>query len=149
MTRLGVIRMVVNPLAPRIWKLVPELVSSFGGETALDYLLLCPATQRACSPSAKPLGDSYPSFIPTVLPSVKTIHSNLTAVTSKPGKSGHPDRGLGGQLLEVPPGETQMLIKLSSMVPDDPTASAVSEQLSHEAKVTVWATPRWYLARTV
>jgi hypothetical protein len=154
MTRLGTLHLLVNPLAPRIWKLWvagestgPVITSRWG----LDYLLLVPSTQRACSPSGKPYGGSYPPFIASLAPTVKTVRSDLSALISEPGKNGHPDHGLGGQLLELPPGESSLLAKLSSLVPDPPPsvpASPASEQLSHEAKVTVTVTPRWFLART-
>lgn len=148
MTRLGTLHLVVNPLAPRIWKLVLEGHANAVAKWGVDYALVVPVTQRACSPSSKANNTSYPAFIANSNPTVKTVHSDLSAVISKPGKNGHPDRGLGGQLLEVPPGEVEMLLKLSSLVPDDPTASAISESLAFEGKVTVTVTPRWYLART-
>jgi virginiamycin B lyase len=149
MTRLGTLHLLVNPLAPRIWKLVLEgNLNEGGGELGVDYLLLEPVLQRACSPSSKLANSSYPPFIANVGPTVKTVRSDLSAVVAKPGKYGHPDHGLGGQLLELPPGETEMLVKLSSLVPDAPQESPESEQLSHEAKVTVTVTPRWFLART-
>jgi hypothetical protein len=45
---------------------------------------------------------------------------------------------MGGELLEtLPPGNTDMLLKLSSLVPDDPTVDATSEQVSHTATVHV------------
>lgn len=150
MVRLGTLHFVVNPLAPRVWLVTYEGLPTEESieEWGLNYLLLVPITQRACSPSAKPAGPTFPSFIRSIATTVKTVYSNLTAVTGKPGKSGHPDTGLGGQLIELPPGETNMLLKLSSMVPDAPVGSPVSEQLSYEATMAVTVTPRWYLART-
>lgn len=151
MTRLGTLHLLVNPLAPRIWKLWVEGEAAVGGRWGLDYLLLVPSTQRACSPSGKPYGASYPPFIAGLGPTAKTVRSDLSALISEPGKNGHPDHGLGGQLLELPAGESQLLVKLSSLVPDPPAsvaASPVSEQLSHECKVSVTVAPRWFLART-
>lgn len=152
MTRLGTIRMLVNPLSPRIWNLVVQLTClSTATKMGIDYLMLCPVLQRSCGPSGKVNGETYPRFAQTAQAISKTIKSDLTALTGKPGKNGHPDVGLGGQLLEVPPGEAQLLAKLCSMVPDDPTElNNVSEQLAYSnTKVTVWVTPRFYLARTV
>ncbi len=149
-TRLGTLHLVVNPLAPRIWNLVVE--GRAGNEAAswgIDALYLCPSTQRACSPSGKANGPSYPDFIANAAATVKTIRSDLSALVAKPGKNGHPDHGLGGQLLELPPGETKLLAMLASLVPDDPTSSTASDQLAFEAKVTVWVTPRFFLTRTV
>jgi hypothetical protein len=149
MTRLGTLHLLCNPLAPRIWKLVVEGSSIAAAEWGLDYLLVVPSMQRACSPSSKPNNAAYPPFIANVGATVKTIRSNLSGLIAEPGKNGHPDHGLGGQLLEVPPGESELLVKLSSLVPDDPTVSAASEQLAYESQVRVLVTPRWFLARTV
>lgn len=219
-TRLGTIHMLVNPLAPRIWKLVLEGASEVAGHWAVDYLVCVPSLQRACSPSSKPNNAAYPPFIANVGPTVKTVRSNLSAVIARatptftlkgkltsgsaevhievkeeiatyPEKgmtvegtgiptgttiltvglgvltlsqpvtttaeetltlsierNGHPDHGLGGQLMQIPSGESELVCKLSSLVPDSPEVNASTEQTSHEAKVTVTVTPRWFLART-
>jgi len=151
--RLGTLHMLANPLAPAIWRLtVNTKVAPIAGKEfpklGLNYLLLHPSTQRACSPTAKAAGTSYPFFIPSVAATKKTVQSNLAGLIGRPGENGFPSAGLGGQVLELPPGSAKMLVKLSSLVPDDPTASPRSEQLSHEAKIVVWATPRWFIART-
>lgn len=149
MTRLGTLHLLVNTLAPRIWKIVVNghVESLSVPKWGIDYLVLVPSLARSCSPSGQPLGRSYPQFIPTVAAAVKTVKSDLSGLLAKPGKNGHPHTGLGGQVLEIPAGEAEMLLKLSSLVPDDPTLSATSEQVSHEAKVTVWVTPRYFLSR--
>lgn len=150
LTRLGVLHLLVNPLAPRIWKLVVE--GTITGATispwGLDCLFLAPSLQRACSPSSKPNNAAYPKFIANSTATVKTIRSDLSGLVNQPGKNGHPDHGLGGQLLQLPAGETQMLVKLSSMIPDAPEVTPLSEQLDYPAVVTVWVTPRWQLVRT-
>jgi hypothetical protein len=142
----------VNPLAPRVWKLVLEGSPSFPDGidplVALDYLILAPARQRACSPTGKANDSSYPQFISNTAATVKTINSNLSALVAQPGKYGHPDHGLGGQLMLLPPGEADLLVKLSSLVPDNPEASAATEQVTYEGKLIVTVTPRWNIART-
>jgi hypothetical protein len=148
MTRLGTLHLLCNPLAPRIWKLYIFGHSGAIAPFALDYLVLAPSLQRACSPTSKENNAAYPQFITNTTPTVKAIRSNLSAVVAKPGKNGHPDHGLGGQLLQFPPGETDLLLKLSSLVPDSPAITSASEQLEHECNVTVWVTPRWFLTRT-
>jgi len=134
--------------APRIWRLCVQGIASAPALWGIDYLLAGPVTQRACSPSGKPLGPSYPRFLGNVSAAVKTIRSDLSALVNEPGKFGHPDHGLGGQLLELPPGESSLLCKLSSVIPDNPAPGNVSELLSHGATVTVTVTPRFFLART-
>jgi virginiamycin B lyase len=148
LTRLGTLHLLVNPLAPRIWKLWLEGTCASVGEWGVDYLLVVPVLQRACSPSSKEDTAAYPRFIANIGPTVKTVKSNLSALIAKPGKNGHPDSGLGGQLMTLPAGSTQLLVKLSSGVPDSPAVSAAVEQASYSAAVTVTVTPRFFLART-
>lgn len=149
LTRLGTLHLLVNPLAPRVWYLWLEGECESAYEWGVNYLICVPSLQRACSPSSKENNAAYPRFMANVGPTVKTVRSNLSALISKPGKNGHPDHGLGGELLQLPPGETDMLIKLSSLVPDSPAVNGNSEQVSYEAKITVNVTPRFFLARTV
>jgi len=148
--RLGTLRMLVDPVHPRIWLL--WLAASIGagssGEIGVDYLALDPANGRACSPCSKPNDSGYPDFIASTAETSKTVKSDLSALVAKPPAFGHPDHGLGGQLLELPPGEDELLVKLSSLVPDDPTAFATDEQLAHSATVHVACTPRWNLVRS-
>lgn len=149
LTRLGTLHLLVNALAPRIWKLVVEGTAGVAAaDWGIDYVLVVPSLQRACSPSSKPYNSSYPAFITNVGATVKTIRHNLSALISKPGKNGHPDHGLGGQLLELPPGETDLVVKLSNMVPDSPQVTVTFDQPSYTGAVTVTVTPRWFLART-
>ncbi|MGH2878956.1 MAG: hypothetical protein ACRDK4_05030 [Solirubrobacteraceae bacterium] len=150
MTRLGTLRMLVDPLRPRKW--LVWLGGAVGADTSgawgVDYLCLVAGAQRACSPSSKANDSTYPTFIGSTAETSKTVKSDLSALVSLPPKYGHPDHGLGGQLLELPPGEVEMLAKLSSLVADDPTSNATTEQLSHAATVHVAVTPRWYLMRS-
>ena len=148
-TRLGTLHLLVNPLAPRIWRLYVEGESDTFEEWGIDYLVVVPSLQRACSPSGKPNNSSFPQFISNIGPTVKTVKSNLSATLNRPGKNGHPDHGLGGQLMYLPPGETDLFVRLASQVPDSPTISEGGDQLSYPAKVTVTVTPRFFLARTV
>lgn len=145
--RLGTLRMLIDPLRPRIWLLWLEGAVGAGssGEWGLDYLWLASSTQRACSPTSKANDAAYPVFVSSTAETSKTIKSDLSALVSLPPKFGHPDHGLGGQLLELSPGENELFCKLSSLVPDDPTPSALSERLSHSATVHGAVTPRWNL----
>lgn len=149
-TRLGTLRMLVDPLRPRKWLLwlAGTVGAGTSGQWGVDYLILVPGGSRACSPSGKPNDAGYPPFVSSTGETSKTIKNDLSALVAKPPQFGHPDHGLGGQLLELPPGESQLLVKLSSLVPDDPTANTTSEQLAHTATVHVAVTPRWQLVRS-
>jgi hypothetical protein len=143
--RLGVLRMRVDALRPRRWALRLGAAGTLG--TAVDYLLLAPALGRAASPTAKSHLSGYPSFISSMAETSKTIKADLSALVAKPPAFGYPDHGLGGQLIEIPPGEDQVLVKLSSQIPNDPLQNG-SEQLAHPASVHVQVTPRWNLVRS-
>jgi hypothetical protein len=148
--RLGTLRMLVDPLRPRRWLvwLAGSVGAGSSGEWGLDYLLPVPANARACSPSSKANDAGYPPFVASTAETSKTVKSDLSALVAKPPAYGHPDHGLSGQLIEIPAGEDELLVKLSSLVPDDPTSDATSEQLAHSATVHLAVTPRWYLARS-
>jgi len=148
--RLGTLHLLVDPLRPRKWLL--WLAGAVGagsfGNFGIDYLVLVLSRQRACSRSGVADDSGYPDFLSTTAEVSKTIRSDLSALIAAPGKWGHPDHGLGGQLLELPPGNVDTLLKLSSLVPDDPTVSSASEQLSHTAGIALSVTPRYYAFRT-
>ena len=58
------------------------------------------------------------------------------------------DSGLGGSLIEIPAGTTEFFVKLSSLVPDDPTPDTTSEQLSHTGVTGAFEiTPRYWIVK--
>jgi hypothetical protein len=116
----------------------------------LDYLLLLPANQRALSPSGKANDATFPIFIPDTSELTKRIRSDLSGtIKDAAGGVGEVDTsGLGGFLLEFPPGDIDTVVKLSSLVPDDPTSNTTTEQLAHSATVHFAVTPRWRLGRS-
>lgn len=148
--RLGTLRLLVDTTRPRIWLL--WLSGSVGAGTSgawgVDYLMLVPASSRACGPSSKPNDGTFPPFVSSTAETSKVIRCDLSATVAKPPAYGHPDHGLGGQLLEIPPGEVTLVAKLSSLAPDDPTSDATTEQLAHSATVHAAVTPRWNLFRS-
>jgi hypothetical protein len=151
MVRLGTLRMLVDATRPRVWLLwlAGAVGAGSSGAWGVDYLVLVPATQRACGPTSKANDSGYPQFVASTAETSKQVKADLSATTAKPPAYGHPDHGLGGQLIEPPGGvENQLLVKLSSLVPDDPTSDATSEQLAHTATVHVAVTPRWQLLRS-
>lgn len=148
--KLGTLSMPVDVATPLKWNL--KVAAAWGGGSTgicgLDYLWLVPAKQRALSPTSKPAGDgSYPKFISSVSDTNKTIRRDLSGrVASGAGSSGR-DTGLGGSLLELPPGNVDLLLKLSSLVPDDPTSDTSAEQLAHTVTGSVVVWPRYWVAR--
>lgn len=149
-TRLGTLRLRVDPRRPRKW--LVWLGASVGigssGVFGLDYLKLVRSRQRACSPSGVVDDTGYPDFMSSTAQTSKTIRTDLSAMVASPPKWGHPDHGLAGQLIELPIGSVDVACKLSSLVPDDPTVNANTEQLAHTGTVEMNVTPCWHLLRS-
>lgn len=152
--RLGTLQMVVDRDNPRRWKLwlAGSYAAGSSSSFVLDYLVLVPARKRALSPSGKALDSGFPKFIASTGNTTKRVRSDLSGRVNS-GAYGaanqHPDHGLGGSLLELPPGDVDMLVKLSSLVPDDPSSTTDSEQLAHtSAAVRLDVRPRWAYLRT-
>ena len=154
--RLGIVNVTTaaSDLAP--YNLLIEVTTAAGstGTLGIDYVILVWARGRALSPTGVANDTNYPTFAGSTTASTKTIYSDLSA-TVMPGENvqggaqlwPYPDHGLGGRLLEWPIGDLEMIGKLSSLVPDDPTSDATSEQLAHTAMVHAAVTPRYHLLR--
>lgn len=150
--RLGTLTFLVDRQRPVRWKL--RLAGSYAagstGSFGVDYLFLAAARMRACGPTGKALDATYPKFVQSTGETTKTIKSDLSGRVRNPGsysRFDHPDAGLGGSLLELPAAAADVAVKLSSLVPDDPTSDATNEQLAHTATLHLAVTPRYHLAR--
>jgi hypothetical protein len=148
--RLGTVHLRVDRRRPRSWLLWLDASVGLGtsGAFGIDYLVVVPSRQRACSPTGVANDSGYPDFISSTSQTSKTIYSDLSASVAIPPKWGHPDHGLAGELIELPPGQLDALCKLSSLVPDDPTASGNTEQRDHTGAIEMNVTPRWHLLRS-
>lgn len=147
--RLGTLTLPVDRSRPARWKLwlAGSTAAGSGGDFGLDYLWLAPVRGRAAQITGKANDGTYPRFVQSTAETSKVITSDLRGATSKPPNPLVPDHGLGQALLELPAPDVDLLIKLSSLVPDDPTSDATSEQLVHDATVHAAITPRWHLFR--
>jgi hypothetical protein len=147
--KLGSLNLPVDASQPLKYNV--KVQASWGtgssGVFGLDYLVLVPARQRALSPTAKPNDVNYPKFIQTTSLTTKIIRSDLSGGVASGAGNFSRDSGLGGSLIEFPPGNVDFVIKLSSLVPDDPTASAASEFIGHVISGGIRVTPRYWLAR--
>lgn len=149
--RLGTLTVPVRRVGgPVGWYLEIAPTTTGGtGVLGLDYVIVVPVNARALSPTNKALNTSYPRFLPAGVTSNKTVRSDLSGLIGIPGGSGNQTtaNGLGGSPLELPVGNVDMLVKLSSLVPDDPTSDTTSETLAHTATVTVSPIPRFQYLR--
>jgi hypothetical protein len=147
--KLGTLSMPVNTAAPLKWNLKVAAAWSAGSSSflGLDYLVLVPSRQRALSPSAKPNDASYPDFIGSTGATTKTVRPDLSGIVASGAGNPGRDSGLGGSLIELPVGNVDLMVMLSSIVADDPTVDASTMQISHTGVTgSVRVTPRVWLA---
>jgi hypothetical protein len=114
--------------------------------TIVDVMLV-PSRSRALSPSGKANDGNYPKFVAATSELTKHIRVDLSATLIEPGSSEVATRGLGGSLIETSGNNLSAVVKLSSLVPDDPTSNTSTEQLNHSATVHLALTPRGRLGR--
>lgn len=148
--RLGVLTMPVDTGQPVKWrvKLDASWAAGSTGVFGVDYLELVPARARACGKSGVANDSAYPKFIASTADTSKTIRSDLSGLVGSAAANKGRDSGLGGSLLELPVGDVDVLLHLSSLVPDDPTSDTTSEQISHTGvtgSIVVW--PRVHIAK--
>jgi hypothetical protein len=145
LVRLGSLRLPAD--APmKLW-LAASTAAGSTGTIGADYLIIGPARARALSPTAKANDTGYPRFVGSTAETSKRVRADLSALVSQPPNTPIRDHGLGGSLIEPPSGAVDWLLKLSSLVPDDPTVDSTTEQLAHAATVSLDLIPRSYLLR--
>jgi hypothetical protein len=116
------------------------------GQFGLDYIVCVPSRARALSPSSEPNDSTYPKFIAATSATVKLIRYDLSGRVASGGGAWGRDSGLGGSLLQMPPGDVDLVLKLSSLVADDPTLDATTEVISYPSVAgSVRVVPRDYL----
>ena len=148
--KLGTLTMPVDPAQPLKWnvKLAASWAGGSSGSCGVDYLIMVPARQRAVSRCGVANDANFPAFIPSTSDTTKQIRADLSGrIASGTGNKG-PHTGLGGSPIEVPPGAVDFVVKLSSLVADDPTSSTASEQKTHgltSGKIRI--RPRWFYGR--
>lgn len=126
--KLGTLTLPIAGVSNK-WALDISLTWGVGSNQAfnLDWLVLVPARQRACSPTGESLDSAYPRFMPSGTgAAAKTVRSDLSGV-SVDGTEIAADTGLGGALIELPPGDVDLMVLLSKAVPDGGGANDAKE----------------------
>lgn len=159
--RLGAIPMIVDRANPQRWRLKITL-SCTGGATPtwdLDHFMLAATRYRLASPTGEvndtaSASGAYPDFVPYDAAwggssaMSKLMRSDMSAAIAAPGGYFYPDVGLG-RVLEMPDTDVDLLIKVSNLIPDDPTVDSTAET---SATTTTSAhaamTPRYQFARS-
>ncbi len=114
----------------------------------VEEFYLTPIRRRALTPTGKPLDAAYPYFMGNTN-GHKRIYSDLRgAATTLPSAGFFPDSGLGGEFIELEPGNNRLFVKLSNKIPDNPTVEATPAETSPlPARFYVDITPRYFLGR--
>lgn len=117
----------------------------------IDSLLLVPARQRALTATGKDPTTNKWMTNAAATEIEKVIAPDLS------GRIGHgglfdydgsfPSVGLGGAIMEIPAPATDVVIKLSDVIPDAPTRHDLSEAVNQTATVHFAVTPRWAILR--
>lgn len=148
--RLGTLTMPVDTATPLKWdvKIAASWATASSGSFGLDYLCMVPARSRAVSKSGVANDSGYPKFISSTSDTTKTVRWDLSGqVASGTGNPGT-DSGLGGVPVEMPVGNVDVFVKLSSLVADDPTSDTTSEQKEHTGVTGEFlVSPRYWVAR--
>ena len=148
--RLGVLTMPVDPAQPLKWKVKLDASWAAGssGVLGVDYLPMVPARARAACRTGVELNSAYPRYVASTGDTNKLIRSDLSGLVAKAAGNFGPDVGMGGEPVELPPGDVDLLVWPSSVVPDDPVESTTEMQEEHTGvtgKLYTW--PRFFLAR--
>lgn len=159
--RLGTIPMIVDRSNPIRWRLKAVLSLAAAGNLDTDSLYLNVIRNRVSSRTSKQNDTSsatgaFPAFVPynaawggasTI---TTTVKADGTALVQIPGGYAFPHRGLG-RVVEIPDSDCDLLVKLSNLVPNDPTVDTTTEMSagapSWTTTVHASVTPRYSLAR--
>jgi hypothetical protein len=128
--------------------LLDLVVTTTGGSgtMAVDCLLLAPTWARLSGPTGKVRDSSYPKFWTAVSNSfLKSIETDGSGVILSTDWAATRDAGLGGEPLELDPGDCELFATAhSGAVPDDPTVNT-DTLADMTALVHVAVVPRYRL----
>lgn len=112
-------------------------VNDVSSTTEITAVLLVPARSRACSPTHKPDDTDYPRFSITTDAWRRVFLPDLRAQDRGPG--------LGGTVIELPPGPVDMVLATSRYIPG--TTSSSITRFRETAALAVTPVPRWHYFR--
>ena len=153
LTRVGTVSLPLSTAQLAVeskWVLKLDMSWAAGssGTVGLDWIALVPAGQRACSPTGEPLDSAYPRFMPSgTNAATKTVTPDLAGMLTTSGATNAADTGLGGSVIEVPPGNVDMLVLLSEQVPDEPSSGNLNGKEWTGTTMSLSVIPRYFLVR--
>jgi len=148
---LGTLTLPVDRSRPLRWTLqvAASWLAGSTGVVGLDYLWIAPRRALARGAERKALIVGYPYFATTTTETTRTIRADGSGLLATPPAPASPYHSLGGEPIELPSGVCDLAVKLSSMVPDDPTLTWIdSEFLAQPATLRVSVTPRYAVVRS-
>lgn len=158
--RLGILPLTVDAANPQRWRLKLALAVT-GGATPtwdFDYLMLLATRSRTPWPTGKAndtasAAAGFPALVPYDAAwggssaMTKTLRSDGSALIAIPGGYAYPDSG-PGKPIELPDTDCDLVVKLSPLVPDDPTSNSVDEAAaSLTTSLHCAVTPRYAIGR--
>lgn len=147
---LGTFSLPVNQAEPLRWLFRAYLSWQAGstGSVGADYLVFLPRLANMRGVERQPLDSTYPSLVSSTAETRRVLLADGRALIASPPLPAAPYHGLGGKQLRLDPGHNDLVVKLSSMVPDDQSGSLTdSEFQAHAATVHVAVQPTYLLAR--
>lgn len=123
-------------------------MTAAGTTIAYDYLMLCPAGLRATTPTGRANDSNYPTFLPTIsLQQTRRWTSDLVSEVGLARETMtfgnmNPQGGIiAPTAVTFPAANTDVAVKLSSLVPNNPSGAAdAAESLSLASDATITAT---------
>jgi hypothetical protein len=147
--RLGNVPVPIDAARRRLRRLYFGFVSGpnpSAAQVKVRHVYIALASHRLAGDTGKANDSTYARLFSSANVMTRGIYSDGAGEISADGAAPVPDHGLRGAL-ELRPGSFDAMVKLSELVPGDPTLSASSEQATHVAAVHFAVTPRRYLAR--
>lgn len=161
--RLGTLPMIVDRSNPLRWRLKAVLSLAAAGNLDLDHFQLNVIRNRVSTvtgkandtASASPVVAAlvpYNASWTTTSTMTVALKSDGTASIAIPGGYANPHHGLG-RVIEVPDADCDLIVKLSNLIPNDPTVDTTTEMSagapSWPATVHAAVTPRYGFARGI
>lgn len=156
--RLGVVPVLIDPDARRR-RVALTVQITVGAAVAagvgIDYLVLVDPAARVATPTGVGyVAGTYPDFYPTNGETTRRVRSDLVSLLGRPPRGLVRSGGVIGSLVQIPVPNADMLVKLSRLIPNDPSSIATTEDGSSinspsyaNVAVSVNPTPRYLVIR--
>jgi hypothetical protein len=150
-TRMGTLVLPVSDLGQGVVELLTrfEIAAGTNGQRfGIDYVALTPARAHVASATGKGAGSTTFATLLNDRVITKRVRSDTSAEELTFDRQPVHSSGLGGAMVEVPPGEIEMMSILSGYQPDNTIASDGGEAPPNPTpRVRLIPTPRWHYLR--